>query len=1146
MDSTTIEFIGTNGIEVTRGLLKALKRYWNFVLAINDDSIIKSFEFIDAHKNSSADLRILSIPISYHPIEQDPEKDPYYSFRKLSILEDLFKGRDKLHWIAEDLVYIRKMQEDISNIGKSKDFQIELLNIQSGNKEYWKKKLNEIIINNSNDNNPLYLFYWRSNLRKEDEVKADNPRGLNQIKRTYSVKDKVWGYSQFLRDFLKKRRHCFEMEIKEIKELISDPNIVKIIKEKYDNIKEHPHPDGLLKESLNVFGKNCLSSDSKITIEDLAELYLYNKNNWFKECKHFETKFADQIQTATGNSHGILREKERCLINQKRILELGMIENKIFFYDIMKNAALAFIHYKEFDEKLKPDFLFLDDISPEKINTDEHMNYRHKIDVFKNWFPGSTFYYCSDSGFFSKDTIDLQEFVQSNFVFKQSYSLNVDKPNPLFIGIDIDWGGEPIGYEILRQYRRNAHSFKRPVFIFVYSRYEYPSDIRKSVASGALFYITKQNYMKLVFHVYSILRSLERGDVSGKEIINDKYLYYENWHLLNKLEPSKIIDLKSSVIGGISEENLSERAHRYLYEYQWIKKLPKADLHCHIGSCLGPEILPFTALLVLSEKLYQKKLSKETLDVCIKFVNIFIDGLKYNSGNKLELCVEKLSQAFGISNSNGCLFTEISSILNLESENKFPEEALLNPFFSPMDTALFGVDPQKHEYIGLRQLLKKHKVGYDDVMLFFIFMIYVQCRETKISYTDIEKDIAKITGSDSLTEFFNKIRDKEDNRTGDIWAKCHDFFSMVNNSDISIKNKICWKKILGSLQSVSGQSTNSLFTYLRGCEYGGAPHLQTKESIYLACYYIVHKYAIPDNIRYLTLRCAVDGYKKSGLIPSNDEAMGALISGLEFAVRSATPNVKPKIHVDIILTAKRHKSIDEFKENTELALKYRCGITDKTRKVQDEKLTSFFDDYTAKVVSFDLAGLERGNRASKYSQQFEPLLKECFPITIHAGEEDSDDAIWDAIYSVHTQRIGHALSLRDNAKLLSIVKDRHIALELCPLSNIYTRKISWTPIEQKDRNNKDVAKDAKYYPLRQYLHENMDVTINTDNPFVSGATLTEEYLVAAKYAGGLTKWEVLRLIKNSFRSASIPREQKRMLMNEIDDEIYTILMEEDL
>lgn len=89
-----------------------------------------------------------------------------------------------------------------------------------------------------------------------------------------------------------------------------------------------------------------------------------------------------------------------------------------------------------------------------------------------------------------------------------------------------------------------------------------------------------------------------------------------------------------------------------------------------------------------------------------------------------------------------------------------------------------------------------------------------------------------------------------------------------------------------------------------------------------------------------------------------------------------------------------------------------------------------------------------------------------------------------------------------------------------------------------------LAQKDEFYPLRQYLDENLDVTVNTDNPFISNSSMTKEYIVASRMIGGLTKWEVLRLIKNSFRGAAIPKDEKRKLMNEIDDEIYEILINE--
>jgi len=117
-----------------------------------------------------------------------------------------------------------------------------------------------------------------------------------------------------------------------------------------------------------------------------------------------------------------------------------------------------------------------------------------------------------------------------------------------------------------------------------------------------------------------------------------------------------------------------------------------------------------------------------------------------------------------------------------------------------------------------------------------------------------------------------------------------------------------------------------------------------------------------------------------------------------------------KVHISIILTAKRHKSIQAFEKNVEMALKYRNGLKlSKDHKIIKDHFISFFENNT-KVVSFDLAGLERGNRSSKYYNQF---------------------------------------------KLLDI----------------------------KDKNDHQKFEKDEYYPLRNYFNKNLDITINTDNPF---------------------------------------------------------------
>ncbi|MBN2400907.1 MAG: hypothetical protein JXN64_00765, partial [Spirochaetes bacterium] len=78
----------------------------------------------------------------------------------------------------------------------------------------------------------------------------------------------------------------------------------------------------------------------------------------------------------------------------------------------------------------------------------------------------------------------------------------------------------------------------------------------------------------------------------------------------------------------------------------------------------------------------------------------------------------------------------------------------------------------------------------------------------------------------------------------------------------------------------------------------------------------------------------------------------------------------------------------------------------------------------------------------------------------------------------------------------------------------------------------------KIYPLTFYFNENINVTINSDNPSVSDSTLTEEYLFASKMSGGLSRWNILKIVKNGFKNISTDKFEKEKLMREIEDEIF--------
>jgi adenosine deaminase len=1192
----TIELRGTKALNISYDLVKSLDRYAKFCY-----NPFQKVSFIKVESSEpGTNTPLLSIPtyLNRSHVEQI-KQDPFPSLDSLSAFSNLNNQGESI-LLNNFKSFIEKAEKAAAILDKIPQtvelegitYDICLLNIQCRNQIFWFEELEKIY--HKDNEHIFYLFYWQLNEAQLSEI--NNTDGskyptipfIKEKKKENVIKDRIWSYSQFMRDFMKNANRSYEWEISQIENLSVD-QINRLIKLKIP--KQYPIIN-YRKEMQNNVERLChhyeFTKGKTIDIKDIASIYLYNKSNHFNE-KYFEEKFKEAVEAGTGSAHRIMKIKDNMLLHPDKVKKLGMLENVLFFNDLFKNVANACITFKGFRDELKPDFMFLDDVGPDELKKDDYKDYRTKIACFQDWFPGSSFYYSNDMNFFNyffgesessywpmmiKDQeLDLRLDMLSA-KSKCHKNLNENSINPLFIGIDIDWNGKSYGYTLLKEFRKNAFKLKRPTFIFVFSRFEYPSTIRKSVASGALFYITKQNFMKLVPKVYNILISIGRGmnDPSKPlEIMHEKYLQYQNWNMLDKLEPEKIINLKSYVINGYPLESWDNDLCTKNHDYLWIQKLPKAELHCHIGSCLGPELLPLTALLVLSEKyqsrphysLQEKRVLHEQISTSIRFVTIIVKGLKLNEKGNPILYLPQLNKAFGITDSVGCLFEDLTNSLLLnEKKKEFPEEVILNPFFDEKNLPLSG-SLTEDEYFLLRQKLRRLHVVYDDIILFFILLVYI--KEEEISSIDffktkLNEKLQHLLGgqdSDSINTTINKFTHEIDPSCPD--PKVDNFLSVFLGSirfeELIDSVKKSNKGLLKRLQSAAGKS-NSLFSYLRGCEYGGAPHLQTFASIYFACHFIVTRYAMPDNIRYLTLRCAVDGYTKSGLIMDQDHAMEALLRGFNYAVKGKN------IHIDLILTAKRHKSFEDFRKNSELAIKYwknkipdernekgqQNTITDSIKDQEPKKNLSFFDTET-EVVSFDLAGLEAGNRASKYSELFLPLLKKCFPITIHAGEEDSHEAIWEAVFEVQAQRIGHALSLRDKdgEELLKYVKNRHIAIELCPISNLLTRSAdTWEMLKVENRNNSDFFESTKYYPLRHYLMENLDVTINTDNPYVSDCTLTKEFLVSASLAGGLTKWEVLRLIKNSFKSAALLKEDKKLLLNEIEDEIYSILLEEDI
>ncbi len=195
------------------------------------------------------------------------------------------------------------------------------------------------------------------------------------------------------------------------------------------------------------------------------------------------------------------------------------------------------------------------------------------------------------------------------------------------------------------------------------------------------------------------------------------------------------------------------------------------------------------------------------------------------------------------------------------------------------------------------------------------------------------------------------------------------------------------------------------------------------------------------------------------------------------------------------------------------------------------------EDLPEFIAGLDLAGAEGTSDPKRLAAAFEPAFERCLPVTIHAGEGEPAENIWQAAYRLHADRIGHGLTLIQHPQLLQRFRDRGMCIELCPTSN---REV----VGFRDPAVPDSAGYPEY-PLAALLEQGLRVTLCTDNPGISRTTLADEYLTAARMFAGrtpLSRWDALMLIRQAFRGAFLPAEQRARLMREVDHTLFEQLL----
>jgi adenosine deaminase/aminodeoxyfutalosine deaminase len=167
------------------------------------------------------------------------------------------------------------------------------------------------------------------------------------------------------------------------------------------------------------------------------------------------------------------------------------------------------------------------------------------------------------------------------------------------------------------------------------------------------------------------------------------------------------------------------------------------------------------------------------------------------------------------------------------------------------------------------------------------------------------------------------------------------------------------------------------------------------------------------------------------------------------------------------------------------------------------------------VVAFGIGGDEARGPAELFVDVFREAREAGLHLTAHAGETVGPESIRHAVELLGAERIGHGLTAIQDPRVIDLLRERRIPLEVCPTSNVATGLIA--RIED--------------HPLPRFLERGLIVTLNSDDPAMFGTSLEEEFLRSAE-ALSLSRMQIVALCENAIRAAFLPDEQKRQLLED--------------
>jgi len=168
------------------------------------------------------------------------------------------------------------------------------------------------------------------------------------------------------------------------------------------------------------------------------------------------------------------------------------------------------------------------------------------------------------------------------------------------------------------------------------------------------------------------------------------------------------------------------------------------------------------------------------------------------------------------------------------------------------------------------------------------------------------------------------------------------------------------------------------------------------------------------------------------------------------------------------------------------------------------------------IVALDLAGDEANFPGELFVDHFRKAREAGLRTIAHAGEAAGAASVRQAVLGLGAERIGHGIRCLEDPAVVDLLAERRIPLEVCPTSNVHTSTVA----------------SYRAHPLPVLLARGLAVTLNTDDPSISGIDLAHEYRIAVDEIG-LTEADLRRMQETALAAAFLTAEERSALLSTV-------------